>query len=41
MPWRMYAGMTEEDLSAIYEYLRSVKPVKNKVERFSLMTASQ
>lgn len=34
MPWTMYAGMTEEDLSAIYSYLRTVAPVKNQVERF-------
>jgi hypothetical protein len=35
MPWTMYAGMTERDLGAIYTYLRSVTPVKNKVEVFS------
>ncbi|MCY7356154.1 MAG: c-type cytochrome [Rudanella sp.] len=35
MPWTMYGGMTETDLGAIYTYLRSVKPVKNKVERFT------
>jgi len=35
MPWTMYAGMTKEDLGAIYMYLRTVPPVKNKVERFS------
>ena len=34
MPWMMYAGMTEKDLGAIYEYLKTVKPVKNKVETF-------
>jgi len=34
MPWRLYAGMTEEDLGAIYVYLRTVKPVKNKVNPF-------
>jgi len=33
MPWTMYAGMTEEDLGAIYAYLRTVKPVKNAVEK--------
>jgi hypothetical protein len=27
--------MTERDLGAIYKYLRSVKPIKNKVEKFS------
>lgn len=35
MPWTMYAGMTEEDLGAIYEYLRTVPPLDNTVERFS------
>jgi mono/diheme cytochrome c family protein len=34
MPWTMYAGMKDADLAAIYAYLRSVKPIKNKVERF-------
>ncbi len=32
MPWTMYAGMTEEDLGAIYDYLRTVPPIKNRVE---------
>jgi len=32
MPWMMYSGMTKEDLGAIYDYLLTVKPVKNKVE---------
>jgi mono/diheme cytochrome c family protein len=31
MPWIMYAGMKDEDLGAIYEYLRTIKPVKNNV----------
>jgi mono/diheme cytochrome c family protein len=31
MPWGMFAGMSEEDLGAIYDYLRTVKPVKNAV----------
>jgi cytochrome c2 len=35
MPWMMYSGMTEEDLGAIYEYLRTVKPVENIVERWT------
>jgi mono/diheme cytochrome c family protein len=34
MPWKTYAGMTDEDLSAIYLYLRTVKTIKNKVEKF-------
>ncbi|MEO7315631.1 MAG: cytochrome C [Ginsengibacter sp.] len=34
MPWTMYAGMDSTDLVAIYKYLVSLKPVKNKVEHF-------
>jgi len=35
MPWMMYAGLSEEDLSAIYAYLQSLPPVDNQVERFT------
>jgi mono/diheme cytochrome c family protein len=31
MPWYAYAGMKEGDLKAIYAYLRTLKPVNNKV----------
>lgn len=31
MPWYDYAGMNDTDLKAIYAYLRTIKPVKNKV----------
>ena len=34
MPWTQYSGMTEEDLGAIYSYLRSIPPVKRHVVRF-------
>ena len=34
MPWTMYAGMTREDLSAIYTALRAQKPVINRVTKF-------
>jgi len=34
MPWTMYGKMTREDLSVIYTYMQTVKPVKNLVERF-------
>jgi hypothetical protein len=34
MPWTLFANMTEEDLGSIYEYLRTVKSVKNQVEKF-------
>ncbi len=35
MPWTMYAGMKTEDLEAIYEYLKTLKPVDNVVVRFA------
>jgi len=35
MPWSMYAGMTEEDLGAIFEYLKTVTPVNKNVQRFT------
>lgn len=35
MPWSMYAGMSEQDLGAIYTYLKTVKPVRNQVAVFS------
>ncbi len=35
MPWLMYAGMTEEDLKAIYHYLKSQKPIKSIVTKFT------
>jgi mono/diheme cytochrome c family protein len=31
MPWYDYSGMTDTDLKAIYAYLRTVKPVNNRV----------
>lgn len=34
MPWTQYAGMTREDLSAIYAYLMSLEPVENNVQTF-------
>lgn len=35
MPWAMYAGMAEEDLGAIFEYLREQPAVANKVEHWT------
>lgn len=35
MPWMMYARMNTEDLAAIYAYLRTVKPIENKVVKFT------
>lgn len=34
MPWTMYAGMSERDLGAIYEYLSTLKPVAHNVNRW-------
>ena len=34
MPWTAYAGMTREDLAAIYTALRAQKPIVNRVNRF-------
>ncbi|HRH43718.1 MAG TPA: c-type cytochrome [Pyrinomonadaceae bacterium] len=33
MPWQKYAGMSREDLSAIFAYLKTVKPISNKVPK--------
>jgi mono/diheme cytochrome c family protein len=30
MPWIAYSGMTDQDLSAIYAYLKTVKPIEPK-----------
>lgn len=35
MPWTMYARMTQEDLKAIFAFLKTVKPQKNTVTKFS------
>lgn len=35
MPWMMYAGMKENDLKAIFAYLKSLKPMQNPVEVFT------
>jgi mono/diheme cytochrome c family protein len=35
MPWYSYANMTEEDLLAIYEFLKTLSPADHAVERFT------
>jgi cytochrome c553 len=35
MPWMMYAGMETDDLEALYDYLRTVPPSRNLVEKFT------
>jgi hypothetical protein len=34
MPWPSYAGKREEDLGAIYEYLRTVEPIRHRVRTY-------
>ncbi len=34
MPWMMYAGMSESDLGAIYDYLMSLEPVEEEVVKY-------
>ncbi|WP_018478800.1 c-type cytochrome [Pontibacter roseus] len=31
MPWDMYRNMTDEELRAVFAYLKSIKPIKNVV----------
>ncbi len=38
MPWKQYSQMSEEELKAIYAYLRTVQPVENLVTRFTPAT---
>lgn len=35
MPWNLQAGISEADLGAIYEYLHTLKPVRNSVVKFT------
>jgi mono/diheme cytochrome c family protein len=35
MPWTMYGKMQEEDLKAIFAYLKTVKPIVNNVVKFT------
>src|ERR1051325_4224608 len=34
MPWLAFSGMTDEDLGAIYDYLKTLPPVKKKINTF-------
>jgi mono/diheme cytochrome c family protein len=36
MPWWSYSRLTEEDLGAIFDFLRAQPPVTNRVEKWSL-----
>jgi hypothetical protein len=39
MPWLYYSGMTDDDLKAIYTYLKSIPAKSNKVKKFEIKTA--
>lgn len=34
MPWSLFAGMDDYDLTAIYRYLQTIPPITNKVEKY-------
>jgi Cytochrome c len=34
MPWPGFSGMTKQDLGAIYDYLKTLKPLKKKINPF-------
>ncbi len=34
MPWTFLSNMTDEDLSAIYDYLRTIVPIPNRVTKY-------
>jgi mono/diheme cytochrome c family protein len=34
MPWTMFSTMQTDDLKALYAYLKTVKPVNNKITKF-------
>jgi cytochrome c553 len=35
MPWQMYRNFSDEDLKAVYAYLKSIKPVNNLVPAYT------
>jgi hypothetical protein len=35
MPWMMYRNMKETDIKALYAYIRTFKPIKNEVVKFT------
>jgi hypothetical protein len=39
MPWQFYSGQTEEDLKAMYAYLRTVPPIAHRVDNTQTPTA--
>ena len=41
MPWPAFSNLTDDDLKAIFAYLRSIPPVKNKVPEPIVPTGAQ
>jgi hypothetical protein len=41
MPWLQYAGLTDEDLGAIYDFMKTVQPVRKTVISFPDATSPQ
>jgi len=41
MPWTMYGKMHDEDLKAIYAYLKTIVPLNNKVQKYSPAVAAK
>ncbi len=41
MPWQAYAGMTDDDLGAIYAYLRTLPAVDHTVEKVGYLQANK
>jgi cytochrome c553 len=41
MPWALYSQMDDYDLKAIYAFLKTLPPVKNKIEMHPVQTASK
>jgi hypothetical protein len=35
MPWRAFAGLKDEDLQALFAYLKTVKPVENAIQVYA------
>lgn len=35
MPWLFFSGMKDEDLKAIFRYLKTIPPITHKVEKFT------
>jgi hypothetical protein len=36
MPWAVFRNLTDQDLKAIYAYLRTIKPVQHRVDNTEL-----